>query len=144
MSRTPIPAPMSTPNIPAANSDLWDASTIHHEQSQQRSKLASELTEKTYAVLDYILTDRLILAVVNNAKLVQVGFNNGREPLSTFALGAQSGLGLSQSVEFSQQAKTLQAISGHSYQFLCSDVYALPNDNAQGFDIGLITIGVLS
>ena len=75
---------------------------------------------------------------------VQIGCNNGRENLSTFALGAHSGLGPDQSVQFSQRAKTLQATSGHNCQFSCSDVYALPNDITQDFDIELITIGVLS
>ena len=85
-----------------------------------------------------------MLARVNGAKLVQIGCNNGRKILSTFALGAHSELGLDQSVQFLQQAKTRQAISGHNCQLLCSDVYALPIDIARDFDIGLITIGVLS
>ena len=46
-------------------------------------------------------------------------------------------------MQLSQKAKTLQAISGHNCQLLCSDVYALPNDIARDFDIGLITIGDL-
>jgi len=43
-----------------------------------------------------------------------------------------------------QQVQTLQAISGHNCQFLCSDIYALPSDIEQDFDIALITIGVLN
>ena len=81
---------------------------------------------------------------MDGAKIVQIGCNNGHEILSTFSLGARRGLGVDQSQQFLQQVQTLQAISGHNCQFLCSDIYALPSDIEQDFDIVLITIGVLN
>ena len=137
-------SPATTKRITAANRNQWDASAKHHEQSDQWSTLKLGFGEKQYSVLDDIVSAGLTSAGVDGAKLVQIGCNNGREILSTFSLGARQGLGLDQSQQFLQQAQTLQAISGHNCQFLCSDIYALPNDIEQDFDIALITIGVLN
>ena len=94
MSRTQMPALISTPHITAANRDQWDASAKQHERSDQWSKLALGFAEKTYPVLDDILNDRLILAGVSGAKLVQIGCNNRSQILLTFVLGAHCKLGL--------------------------------------------------
>ena len=137
-------SPATTKHITAANRNQWDASAKYHEQSDQWSALKLGFAEKSYSVLDNIVSAALTSAGVDGAKLVQIGCNNGREILSTFSLGARWGLGLDQSQQFLQQAQTLQAISGHNCQFLCRDIYALPNNIEQDFDIALITIGVLN
>ena len=137
-------SPATTKHITAANRDQWDASAKYHEQSDQWSALKLGLVEESYLVLDDIVSAGLTSPGVDGAKLVQIGCNNGREILSTFSLGTRRGGGVDQSQQFLQQAQTLRAISGHNCQFLCGDIYALPNDIEGNFDIALITIGVLN
>ena len=113
-------SPATTRHITAANYNQWNSSAKYHEQSDQWCALKLGFAEKSYFVLHVIVSATLKSAEVDGAKLVQIACNNGREILSTFSLGARRGLGLDQSQQFLQQAQTLQAISGHNYQFLCS------------------------
>lgn len=81
-------SPATTKHITAANRNKWDASAKYHEQSDQWSALKLGFAEKSYSVLDDIVSAALTSAGVDGAKLVQIGCNNGREILSTFSLGA--------------------------------------------------------
>ena len=75
--------------------------------------------------------------------MVQIGCNNGRELLSLMSLGAASGVGIDQSDEFLRQAAQLNAVAQASCRFICANIYDLPPDMPLGFDLALITIGVL-
>ena len=70
--------------------------------------------EKDYSVLDTILTSSHVFCGVSDAKLVQIGCNNGHEILSAFALGTRVGLGIDQSAPFVEDATKLRDISGHN------------------------------
>ena len=122
----------------------WDESAPYHRQTDLWPQLTQGFLKKDYSVLDNILTSSLVSCGVSDAKLVQIGCSNGREILSTFALGTRVGLGIDQSAPFVEDATKLRDISGHNYQFLCCDIYNLPPETDADFDIALITIGVLN
>ena len=86
-------SPATTKHITAANCKQWDASAKYHEQSDQWSALKLGFAEKSYSVLDDIVSAALTSAGVDDAKLVQIECNNGRKILSTFSLGARRGWG---------------------------------------------------
>ena len=90
-------SPATTKHITTANRNQWNASTKYHEQSDQWSALKLGFAEKSYSVLDDIVSAALTSAKVDGAKFLQIGCNNGRKILSTFSLGARRGLGLDQS-----------------------------------------------
>jgi SAM-dependent methyltransferase len=77
---------------------------------------------------------------------VQIGCNNGRETLSALALGATHATGIDQSDAFIAQAEELRAVSPHGARadFVCADVYALPEGLEGRFDLALITIGLIN
>jgi SAM-dependent methyltransferase len=130
--------------ITALNRAAWDASAPHHCSGAYWSELTEGFATEGFSTLDATLTEALHKAGIKGARLVQVGCNNGRETLSACALGAAYALGIDQSAEFLKQADTLRDISGHDVAFLNADIYALPEDAPTGFDIALITIGVLN
>jgi len=130
--------------ITAANRAAWDASAPLHQTGPYWEDLKTGFATPGYSRFDATITEALTAAGVNGARVVQIGCNNGRELLSTFALGAAFGLGIDQSRAFLDQAQILQGISGHNAQFLCADIYDLPADTATDFDLAFITIGVLN
>jgi SAM-dependent methyltransferase len=128
----------------AANRIAWDNSAKHHATGASWDALITGFGDPAYSVLDKTLTNALRAAGVRGGEIVQIGCNNGREVLSTLALGARAGLGIDQSRAFLDQGEILTKISGRNCQFLCSDIYALPLDTPNDFDVAFITIGVLN
>lgn len=130
--------------ITAANRAAWDASAPLHRQGEQWNALTEGFARPGFSVLDETLTATLSGLQPHGKRVVQIGCNNGRELLSTAAVGAIPALGIDQSAAFLEQARQLADIAGADCRFLCADVYALPADVPQGFDLGLVTIGVLN
>lgn len=133
-----------TAKYTADNRAAWDASAPLHHTGAYWDELCLGFASKTYSRFDATMTNTLIDAGIKDARVVQIGCNNGRELLSACALGANYGLGIDQSGAFLEQAAHLQRLSGHNASFLNADIYALPSDTPRDFDIAFITIGVLS
>lgn len=128
----------------AANRQAWNASAVHHASGPAWEALVEGFSRPGFSVLDATLSACLQAVGIQGKSVVQVGCNNGRELLSTFSLGSSSGLGIDQSEAFIEQAERLNARAGAPCRFLCSDIFDLPSDAPNGFDIALITIGVLN
>lgn len=129
--------------ITAANRAAWDGSAPFHEAGAEWRDLWARVAEPGFSVLDATLTETLRGLGAAGRRVVQVGCNNGRELLSLPALGAVPALGIDQSGAFLEQAARLAERAGSGCRFLRADIYALPRDVPLGFDLGLITIGVL-
>lgn len=127
-----------------ANRAAWDASAPLHRGTTRWRELATGFATPGYSVLDATVTGILRDLGIAGRSVVQVGCNNGRELLSLAGMGAGPCLGIDQSAAFLDQARDLAAISGHDVRFLCADIHALPADTPGGFDLCLITIGVLN
>ena len=131
--------------ITAANRAAWDASAPLHGQGADWTALLSGFARPGFSVLDQTLTNTLTALAPAGKRAVQIGCNNGRELLSLRALGAIASLGIDQSAGFLAQAEQLAHLAGaDDCQFLCADIYALPEGVASCHELGLITIGVLN
>ena len=130
--------------ITAANRAAWDASAPLHAQGESWQALAAGFATPGFSTLDPTLTAALTRIGLRGKRVVQIGCNNGREILSCLSLGAAEGRGLDQSEAFLAQGRHLAARAGLTCRFLCADIYALPPDTPRGFDVALITIGVLN
>ena len=126
-----------------ANRRAWNASAVHHGAGPAWDRLVRGFAAPGFSTLDPTVTACLQSVGVANKSLVQIGCNNGREVLSVVALGARGALGIDQSEAFLAQAAQLNAVAGTEARFLRADIYDLPPDTPRGFDIALVTIGVL-
>jgi SAM-dependent methyltransferase len=136
--------PVDTSAVTAANRAAWDASAALHARGESWDRLTAGFAEPGFSTLDPTLSAALAKIGLRGKRVVQVGCNNGREILSCLSLGAAEGLGIDQSAEFLGQASDLAARSGLGCRFLCADIYSLPPDTPRGFDLALVTIGVLN
>ncbi|KGF68655.1 methylase [Hoeflea sp. BAL378] len=129
-----------------ANRLAWNASALRHRESDAWRRQLSGFAEASFSTFDPVITRTLLQNGVEKARAVQVGCNNGREVLSMLALGAAHATGIDQSDAFIVQAEELRAVSPHGGQarFVRANVYDLPGDLAAGFDLALVTIGVLN
>ena len=126
-----------------ANQGAWDQSAPLHGAGADWEALVEAAAKPDFSVLDDCLTETLVGLDIRGKKSVQIGCNNGRELLSLASLGASPALGIDQSQAFLEQAAQLATIAGSDCQFLCADIYALPENTPKNFELGLITIGVL-
>jgi len=129
-----------------ANRLAWNASAARHRQTGEWQRQLSGFASASFSTFDPVITDVLTSAGLKGARAVQIGCNNGRETLSMLALGATQATGIDQSDAFVAQAEELRAVSPHAgkARFVCANVYALPDELSGGFDLALITIGVLN
>ncbi|WP_417418052.1 class I SAM-dependent methyltransferase [Hoeflea sp.] len=129
-----------------ANRLAWNASAHRHRQSDEWQRQLSGFADPSFSTFDPVAASILAGNGLRGARAVQVGCNNGRETLSMLALGAEHATGIDQSDAFIAQAGELRAVSPHGGKasFVCANVYALPDALAAGFDLALITIGVLN
>tara|TARA_R100000365_G_C2732570_1_gene62543 strand:- start:338 stop:1174 length:837 start_codon:yes stop_codon:yes gene_type:complete len=128
----------------SANRAAWDASAPLHEAGETWQRLLAEVAKADFSTFDQTLRETLEGVGVAGKRVVQVCCNNGREVLSLSAMGAKNVLGIDQSDAFLEQGRKLAHASGRKCDFLCADIYELPEDTPGDFDLGLITIGVLN
>ena len=129
--------------VTAANRAAWDASAPLHLKDGAFDALLVRAAEPGFSALDETLTDTLMALGPAGKQVVQIGCNNGRELVSMPALGAVPVLGIDQSEAFLDQARRLVTAAGVDCDFVASDIYALPPETQNDFDIALVTIGVL-
>ncbi|OCW56396.1 class I SAM-dependent methyltransferase [Hoeflea olei] len=130
----------------AANRMAWNASAARHRDSADWQRQLSGFADPGFSTFDPVITQVLERSGVKGTRAVQICCNNGREVLSLMALGAAEATGIDQSDGFIAQAEELRAVSPHGghCRLLRANVYDLPEDLQGGFDLALITIGVLN
>ncbi len=126
------------------NRAAWDASAPLHEAGATWQKLLTEVVKDDFSAFDQTLRETLDHVGVTGKRVVQICCNNGREVLSLSAMGAKRVLGIDQSEAFLEQGRKLADVSGRKCDFLCADIYELPEEIPSNFELGLITIGVLN
>ncbi len=131
-------------DMTASNRDAWNASADAFLDKPEWHKMVAELRADGFSAFDDTMTETLRELGFAGRRTLQVGCNNGRELLSMPAFGAVPALGIDVSDRFLAQAQDLADIAGSDCQFVCADIYDLPVDVPRGFDLGLITIGVLN
>ncbi len=134
---------MDTKSVTAANREAWEeAAPIHARHNQ--ATLIERFRDPAYIDLLDVEVDRLNALNVAGKDIAQVCCNNGRETISIRRLGAASCTGIDGSQGFVEQARELNAAAGADCTFVCTDVYDIDASFDAGFDIVVITIGVLS
>lgn len=126
-----------------SNKHAWDESARLHKDTDNWKALLGAVADPGFSRLDSTITTLLQNVGVAGKDVVQLCCNNGRECLSMFSLGARSVVGVDQSSAFLQQARELAAVSPHNPEFIEADIHHLPERLHAGFDLALVTIGVL-
>lgn len=125
-----------------ANRAAWNkAAPIHYQHQFEKLMLAFETPG--YSCLDEIETRLLYEIGVVGKSVAQLCCNNGRELLSIKNLGAEYCVGFDISEEFIAQAGKLADVAGLNCEFVCSDVYQIPEKYFGEFDVVYISVGVL-
>jgi 2-polyprenyl-3-methyl-5-hydroxy-6-metoxy-1,4-benzoquinol methylase len=126
-----------------ATLESWnEAAPIHMEinsgliNSVQNPEF-NHLTQGVMKILDKVS--------VTGKSCVQICCNNGIDLISLRKIGASHCLGIDGAEEFIKQAKLLaDKANVDNIDFVTHNVYSIPETFSGRFDIGLITIGVLS
>ncbi|MDA9008881.1 class I SAM-dependent methyltransferase [Alphaproteobacteria bacterium] len=135
---------LTTAEVTAANREAWNRSAQFHHENEYWKETVAGLLKGNYSSFDKTLTEVLERVDLKGKAAVQVCCNNGKETLSLKSFGAERCLGIDQSEAFVAQARELNAISKSDCEFSAADVYQLPNELREKFDVALITIGVLN
>lgn len=130
--------------IVTANKDAWNEAADRHRAHAQYAALLEGFATPGFSVLDETLTGRLMAIGLPGKTVAQLCCNNARELLSMKNLGAASVTGFDFSEAFLGQAKELAAAGGIEAEFVQTDIAKIPASFDQGFDVALVTIGVLS
>jgi ubiquinone/menaquinone biosynthesis C-methylase UbiE len=125
-----------------ANRAAWnEAAPRHAEAAFQR--LLESFQQPGFSVLDAIETGHLQEIGITGKDVVQLSCNNGRELLSIKNMGAGRCVGFDISDGFIEQAQKLVATSGIACEFLRTNVYEIPGEYNNSFDLVYITVGAL-
>jgi SAM-dependent methyltransferase len=132
--------------VTTANRLAWDASAARHKTAADFERQLAGFADAAFSTFDPVISDVLRTQGVDGARAVQIGCNNGRETLSMLSLGAREAVGIDQSTAFLELAEELRAVSLHAgrCRFVEANIYELPVDLEAGFDLALITIGVVN
>ena len=126
----------------AANREAWnEAAPRHAAHNQQRLKQLFAGGGYNHLADEYVaMLERVGVA---GKRVAQVCCNNGIDLLSAKGMGAGECLGIDQASAFLEQARELASVAGHDdVTFIEADVYGLPAELADRFDIAMTTIGV--
>lgn len=126
-----------------ANLAAWDEVAPIHARHNQ-AELLERVSKSRFSSLDEIATAHLKDLGACGKNLAQVCCNNGLELLSCKTLGAARCVGFDGAQGFVDQARELALASEHDVEFVCCEAHNIPIEYHAGFDIVIVTIGVLS
>ncbi len=126
-----------------ANRAAWEASAPLHRRGASWQRLAEGFARPGFSCLDAVETEALEGEGVAGKAVAQLCCNNARELLSVKAMGAGRCVGFDQAEAFLEQGRELAAVAGLEIELVAGDVYGVPRRFDGGFDIVLVTIGVL-
>ena len=125
-----------------ANRVAWnEAASVHKEQRFEALK--NKFQSPGYNHLDSTATEILQSLSLFDKSVAHLCCNNGRELISIKNLGAGPCVGFDIASKFLDQARELDDIAKTHCEFLQSDLYDIPAQYNQTFDIVLFTIGAL-
>jgi ubiquinone/menaquinone biosynthesis C-methylase UbiE len=127
-----------------ANRDAWNEVAPRHAARNQ-ARLIALFRKGGYNHLEDIAQDMIRQTGIAGKTVVQIGCNNGIDLLSVKNMGAGRCLGIDQATAFLDQAREIAQAAGvaDEVDFIEANVYALPANLSQSFDVALTTIGVV-
>lgn len=128
----------------AANKEAWNEAAPRHAARNQ-AILRDQILKGGCNFLADEVVSMLETIGVTDKSAVQIACNNGIDLLSLKNMGAGRCLGIDQAEQFLEQARELSELAGYEddVSFSEGDVYALPEELKERFDIAMTTIGVL-
>ncbi len=126
----------------AANRVAWnEAAPVH--QKQNFDELVTAFRQPGYNRLDRVASERLKAIGIDGKSVVHLCCNNGRELLSVKNLGAGKCVGFDISDGFIEQAQALSDAANIECEFHRHDIYEIPEDYNDQFDLVMVTVGAL-
>jgi ubiquinone/menaquinone biosynthesis C-methylase UbiE len=125
-----------------ANRAAWNETAPHHAAAGF-DHLIKGFQQPGFSVLDEIEIGYLLEIGVTGKDIAQLSCNNGRELLSIKNMGAGRCVGFDISDAFIEQALKLVATSGIPCEFVRTNVYEIPAQYGNSFDLVFITVGTL-
>lgn len=126
-----------------SNLVAWqEVAPIHARHNQ--TKLLELFQKPGFSCLDETATNYLKRLDVEGKDVAQVCCNNGIELLSIKGLGAARCVGFDGVQQFLDQGQALAKAAEADVEFVCCEAHAIPKDYWSGFDLVVITVGVLS
>ena len=128
-----------------ANRIAWNEAASRHAE-HNNAKLFAAFENPGFVTFEGAILETLQRVGVRDREIIHLCCNNGRETLSLRNMGAKRCVGVDAAEEFLAHGRQIIGIAGaeDTVKLIQSDVYDLPEELAGGFDMVLITIGVLS
>lgn len=117
-----------------------EAAPVHWEKTQT---LIDAFREPSTTFITPFHLEELSRIGLKGSKIAHLNCNNGRELISLIRSGAEDGVGFDISSGFIEQANLLRDSAGVNCQFYETDIYDMPDEFADQFDIVLVTAGAL-
>jgi len=129
-------------NYIEANRIAWnEVAPIHAKQTLD--ELLTHFQQPGYSCLDLVETQCLAKLNLEGKAVAQLCCNNGRELLSIKNNGAGYCVGFDIANNFIVQAEQLKHAGNIDCEFLCTDVYDIPERYSNQFDLVYISIGAI-
>jgi len=126
----------------SANLVAWEeVAPIHGRHNQ--AELVNAFSQPGFSCLDDIELKILESLDVSKKDIAQICCNNGRELISVKNMGAARCVGFDGAQGFVNQGRELADAAKLEVEFVCCDVYDIPEVYHANFDLVTITIGVL-
>ena len=125
-----------------ANRVAWNEVTPYHQKAKE-GKFFRAFLEPGYSCLDKLITSKLNECGVQGKDVAQLGCNDGREILSLKNMGAKKTVGFDISDSFIEEGRKLAEMAKLTCEFVRTDIYEIPEDYNDSFDLIYISIGFL-
>lgn len=125
-----------------SNLAAWEEAAPIHERHRLKT-LLEHVRQPGFSVLDETATQTLTRLGVKGSSVAQVCCNTGVELLSCKSLGAARCVGFDGASGFVSQGIALNKAAELDVEFVCCEAHEIPERYNAGFDIVMITIGVL-
>lgn len=123
--------------------ESWDEAAPRH--AAINASLPADVADRNFNNLNPDFNALVDALGVTNKSVAQVCCNNGVDLLSIKNKGADRCVGIDGSRHFIDQAIELSNSAGYSDMEFChSDIYELPDNYQNSFDVVIVTVGVLS
>ena len=123
------------------NRQMWNATAAVHEQAYVHD-LRNRIQADDFTTFDAVEQKIFKQLNLQGKSVAQVCCNNGRELIAVKKAGAGRCVGFDVSDDFIQQARELTELGKVDVEFVRTNVYELPEEYFNQFDIVYITIGV--
>ena len=129
-------------NYTDANRQAWNELEPRHREARFEM-LADCFAKPGYNYLGEVECEVLEELGVQGKDVVQLACNNGREILSIRNMGAARCVGFDISANFIEQGKQLAAIGNIEAELVACDIYRIPSEYHDQFDIVFVSVGAL-